>query len=635
MVLLTGVALASLFLVRLPEPLLIVSETALAAMAAAAVILASWAVGSGLIAACARGTSGTKPALRVGETFLIGFPAFGTLVGIVAWVSVAPVPALTIILAFGGVLLGWKQRATFRFPRSWPLAAFAIIPAVVLAAVEAIAPVVSADELIYKLAVPHAYELYGRMVEQPLNSNSYLAMSFNLGDLPALMLGGAIAAKIVHFGLYLAALAAIRRVGLRLSAAAGWWIVAVVAYTPALMVTSGWAHSEWGVLGLLAVSFDRYQEWAETRVPGELIASFAAAGGAVSAKYTALPWLAPFFLIFFWRHRKDRRAIVIASLVLLLTGSFFYLRNTVWTGSPFAPLLLPDAPSIQNYRSGYELSGWVDLVRGKDIADPSITDESLGILLPLCFLASAFALRRRDRPARDLLLIGGAQMIVLLTIAPGSRNMLNGIVAFALPGAAVIAESWVVSRRSIRVIAAATAMLAAGAQSTIAVNTLADVIPYLSGHEGEAGYFSRTRTFTGAYGWIARSTPADARVLLLGETRTLYMPRRFVSGGNLDGPRVAHWLARFTTADAMAGELRRDAVTHVLFHAPWYRVQSPGMQPFSMLEGELGLSVSPATHALLGELFRKHTVLRYRDREYLIFELKPQPRLSRRYPAIR
>ena len=263
---------------------------------------------------------------------------------------------------------------------------------------------------------------------------------------------------------------------------------------------------------------------------------------------------------------------------------------------------------------------------GKDVADPAIADEALGILLPACFLASAFALRRRDRPGRDLLLIGAAQMVVLLTIAPGSRNMLNGIIAFALPGAAVIADSWAASRRSIRAVAAAAAMLAAGAQSTIAMNTLPEVMPYLTGHEGEAGYFSRTRAFTGAYGWIARSTPADARVLLLGETRTLYMPRRFVSGGNHDGPRIAHWLARFATAESMAAALERDGVTHVLFHSPWYRVQAPGMQPLGILEGELGLTVSPATHALLGELFRKHAGLRYRDREYLIFELNGRPR---------
>ena len=72
--------------------------------------------------------------------------------------------------AFAGAFLIGRER--FEWPRIHPLLAIAIG----IAFIEAITPVSSPDELVYKLAIPHAWQLYGRMIELPLNSNSYLAM---------------------------------------------------------------------------------------------------------------------------------------------------------------------------------------------------------------------------------------------------------------------------------------------------------------------------------------------------------------------------------------------------------------------------------------------------------------------------
>ena len=92
-------------------------------------------------------------------------------------------------------------------PRVSPLL---VIP-ILIAVVEAITPVNSPDELVYKLAVPHAYDMAGRMFEMPLSSHSYITMALQLADLAALVIGGGIAAKLVHLALYFAALAIIRR----------------------------------------------------------------------------------------------------------------------------------------------------------------------------------------------------------------------------------------------------------------------------------------------------------------------------------------------------------------------------------------------------------------------------------------
>jgi hypothetical protein len=617
--LLTGAGLAMLYLIRMPEALLLVSGSTSALLGAVAVILAAYATGRGALSAAAWILARNGRRFDPVESFAVGVPAFGTVVAVVSCLSVRPLGPLSCILALLGVWLLWMDREFLALPEVAPLSLLALAPAIVLAAAQAFAPVVSTDELVYKLGVPHAYQLYGRMVELPLNSNSYLALSFNLADLPALILGGAIAAKLVHFALYLATLVIAWRLGRRFEAPA--WIVAIIAYAPVLMVTAGWAYSEWGVLGLLLLSFHAYQRWLDEDDRSDFVLAFAAAGCAISAKYTALPWIAPFALLVLWRHRRDARVLLGAVSLVALFGGFFYARNLVWTGSPFAPLLLPDAPTIQNYRSGYRFSGWVDLVLGKDVADREIGDEALGILLPLCVLASIGVIRKRDRATRDLLLIGGIQMVVLLTIAPGTRNMLNGFVACAIPGAAAIAVAWRGSGRALRAVAIGAAGACVAIQSGATVAAFADVIPYLSGAESEGAYFARTRAFHGVYRWIGESTPPDARFLLIAETRTLYMPRQFVSGGNLDGPRVSGWLASFPTAEALANGLRGEGITHVVFHLPWYRVQSGTTEPFGILRSEAGLAVSPGTDAKLKELFGRHAALRYRDAEYLVFEL--------------
>lgn len=614
-----GLTLAALYLGRLPGALLAVEQTFLAVVPAVVVALACFACGSLAVRAFTGWSRNPAATVPVDESFLIGLGAFGTITGAVAWITVRPLPALTSVLAVIGLVLLIRRRGA-PLPAVNAATALVLAPAIMLALVQAITPIASADELIYKLAVPHAYELYGRMVELPLNSNSYLAMSVHLADLAALMLGSAISAKALHFLAFLAALATLWRLASRLPGRSGLWTTVAIAYTPALMFVAGWAFSEWCLLGLLVLSFSRYERWLESSDDVDLVIAAAASGAAISIKYTALPWMLPFVALVIWRHRREVRSLARAAVVLLLMGGFFYVRNAVWTGSPFAPMFLPDAPQVQNYRSGYALSGWVELLRGTDVADPEIGDEALGILLPLCALAGLVALRNRDRATRDLAVIGVMQMAILLTIAPGSRNMINGVAALAIPGASLIALTWQRSAPWLRGVAVTGVFLAVAIQSVLPIHTIEAGIPYLTGSESLAEHVQRTRRYSAAYAWVDRTAP-DSKVLLIGETRTLHMPRRFGSGGNLDGPRVARWLSSFPTAPAMAGAFRSEGYTHLLLHPAWYRSTADPAPPLTVLESEFGVAVTPATHAVLTEVVRNHATLRYRDSEYLIFEL--------------
>jgi len=617
-IVLGGSAFTILFLRRFPAAVtLLVRELAQPLAAAAIVALAVLCAGFLAIVLGRRifgGVGGGE--VSAIDALLIGYPTLGTVIGAIAWISTAPVVLVMLLAAAGGVVALLRRRVVVRIALPSLLLAIPIL----LAVVEAITPANSPDELAYKLAIPQQYLLYGRMLELPLTSTSYLILGTNLTDLAALALGGPLAAKLARLLLYLAALGVLQRFGRRLAGEAASWVVAVVAWCPALMLIAGWAWSEWGVIGLLVLALERFERWLDLRDPSDAAIAFCAAGASAATKYTALPFLLAFGVIVLLRMR-DAKLLARAALIVALLGGFFYLRNVVWTGSPVAPLLLPDSPKIDNYRSGGRFSGFTDLVHGYDIADPNLLDESLGILLPLAAVAALLLVTRRDRLTRDLLLVGGVQMPILLTIAPASRNMIGGVVPLALAGAMLMAEVWRRAPGAMRLVLGGGAAVALAAQLVLVANVFdtMDVIPYLGGTETTAQYLARTRHFAKPFGWVAASTPEDARILLLGEYRTLYLPRQAIGAANLDGPRIAAWLAKFPTPDLLRAELRRQGITHVLLGLEHYRAGGP---PPGMIEKESLLQVSPSTDAVVRATLARDATLRYRDPGYLIFELR-------------
>lgn len=596
--LVAGAAVATLFLVRFSPARLLFAEIAPAAMVALAVLLACYAVG--VLACRLAGVVG----LRLDEALLIGSPAFGTLVAIVAWVGVAldaVVILVTMVAAVAGAILLLRDRPT-EFPR---VPALLWIP-IGFALVEALLPVSSPDELIYKLGIPHTYRMFGRMLELPLHSQSYLTLAPHFTDLAALITYGGVAAKLARFGIYLAALAALVRLGRRVAGEGGAWIAGVFAWTPVLLIVAGWCWDEWIVIGLLAVSIDH---WLDSRSP----LTFIALGAAIACKYTALPWLAVFAWIVLWR---DRRLALRGALIVIAFGGFFYLRNAVWTGSPVAPMLTADAPRVLDYRG----SAWDSLIHGKDIFDPELADESLGILLPVAVLMSLFAWR--DPALRDLLLLGVAQLPLLVAGAPSSRNLVGTLLPLAVAGGKVAIDAWRGSGKGIRIAIGVLVAVSLAAQLILSLRVLEIFQPvtYLAALKSPEQYVADVCEFEKPYAFIESGTPPSARVLLLGETQVFYLDREVIAGGNLDGPRIAAWLGRFRTPAEMHAEWQRMGISHVLMRKS--RVFVGEEQRGTLVEREVQLILPKATHQIVVETLKTHAVLLYRDEDYLVFELR-------------
>jgi hypothetical protein len=633
-----GVFLA-VFLVRFPPAAVSLRRLLEPGVAAAVVALASYAAGAAALA-WARATFARFGGLTDDDgvadgasTLLIGAPVFGTLIAVLAWtgVAVALLASLAAIaLAIAGAVALRKRRPPLPRVGAWDLVLLG--PPVAMALVEAVSPVSSPDELVYKLAIPKAYLLFGGMIDLPLNSYSYVSTALSHLSLAALALSGGVAAKLAHAALFVAVLVTLRRLGEELRPGAGVWVAAVAAWTPALLLIAGLAWAEWGVLGLLLLS---HRGWlAFQRRPTALGAAVitTALAGAAAIKYTALPWIAVFAVLAAARlaRRADRstggsgRLLAPAALVMVALGGFFYLRNAIWTGSPVAPFLLDQAPVVSGYRSQGRLSGWQEVLLGYDIADRGIIDDALGALLPACAVVG-LAGGWRERSLRDLVVVGLVPLPFLIAASPTSRLILASVLPLGVAGAVLLARSWAaIERGLLRAAAATVAATAMAAQLGLATFELLasnDPLDVVLGGERETAYDVRRRPYHAAYRWIEEKTPPASRVLLIGENRSYGLERPALSAGNLDGERLAAFLGRFADAPALASGLRGLGITHVVVHWPWLRVEGRATGPLDSIDREHVLPLPRATARVLQDLVDRVATRRYQDDRYSVYEL--------------
>jgi len=603
-------------------------------LAATLSLLASCACGFASIALCRRlvaGLSGLQAgrADRVNDRIVIGVPAYGLLLSFVAIIGVALGPVtivLTLLLSVVGAL---KMRGRWRelFPAVTVHRLLLFVPPVAVALLGAITPVASPDELVYKLGLAKTYLLFGRMVDLPLNSQSYIPSATFMSEMAPLTLSGGIASKLLFFFLYLACVRALHQLATRINPRSADFAAAVLTWTPALMLLAGWCWSEWSVLGLAAVSYRAWDEFQDSTGSSELGLVFLALALGISSKYTVLIWAVvfiPITIIGARRMKVGRRVALPAFIILTLFGSFFFVRNLVWTGSPIAPFLLPLSPAVTNFRGGGQMSGFQELLHGFDILHPGIIDDSLGVIVPVAVLLSPFALLARRRRVTELFILGGLQLIALIVISPTSRLVILGVFPLAMLGADLIVDGWLQCRALTRgLILTMLAVVFAGQLLLVSYVFVVsyDFFPYVVGKESEPELVARTRAFAPVYSWAAARTDPRSIFLLLGEDRVYYLDRRAFAAANLDGPRVSGYLSGFQTAAALRQELIRTGVTHILIHKPWYRVATSVSPRPGMLEREFILEVTPATDVMLHDLLRQFTIRRYEDAQYAVFEV--------------
>jgi 4-amino-4-deoxy-L-arabinose transferase-like glycosyltransferase len=145
----------------------------------------------------------------------------------------------------------------------------------------------------------------------------------------------------------LAIVAAVREAGGRRSAALAAALVFLVI--PEVWQQARTAMTDLGLAALLLASLPFSLRIARQGREGDVLTAATALGLAVGTKYVGLPLSLPFALVAVISARSARRRgrlALAATALVLATGGFWYLRNTLATGNPFYPVATLGLPGL-------------------------------------------------------------------------------------------------------------------------------------------------------------------------------------------------------------------------------------------------------------------------------------------------
>jgi hypothetical protein len=257
----------------------------------------------------------------------------------------------TVLCLGAAVLLAaWRARVwTPREERLPPLSprlkwlgSIAAAPFLLLCFTHAMAPEMSPDGSSYHLGlVGRYYRDHGfRLIAT--NMYAHLSQGVEMLFLYAYAFGRHSGAALVHFSFLVALpwmmLNYARRRGFPKAGAAG---ALFVLMSPVVGLDAASAYNDVAVAAILFAVFYLVQVWDATRANAVLIPIGLLAGFAYASKYTAFLAVPYAILWIGWRLRKAprfaMRALATVSICAALMMLPWIVKNTLWTGNPFAP----------------------------------------------------------------------------------------------------------------------------------------------------------------------------------------------------------------------------------------------------------------------------------------------------------
>jgi len=257
---------------------------------------------------------------------------------------------------------------------------------------------------------------------------------------PAFLLGGHSAAKLVHFGYFLASIPLIWWIGQKigLSSRVSFSAAGLYFLTPVAGISGTCAYND------AAAAFFPLAAFGALLCAGELRPAYfhagLAAGFAYAVKMPGAVAAAAAALWALWR--GGRRAALLCCAGIALCAGPWLARNAVLTGNPLAPLgnrIFPNdafhassEQRLNRYLSSYEISGPARIVRA--LAVDGV--ELQGLVGPVLFLLPVGLLAART-PQGRLLLAAGLVLLLPWTRNIGARFLLPSLPFFLLALASV------------------------------------------------------------------------------------------------------------------------------------------------------------------------------------------------------
>jgi hypothetical protein len=578
--------------VQSPEPL------------AAAALIAGWLVvltlacaGSGApLWRLAARRGATTPAevvvaLALGAGALAGVAGLlGTLGLLRPWALLAVLAALALAGVRG--LLRHRSKWRVGVPRGARTPAAIVAVCAVVTLLTAITPSPFYDQLHYHLAFPFHWLREGHLTVFPRHAYSFFPATHSLLYAYALAALGAGAAQAVHWWTGALTVAGIGTLAAAVRGPrAGWWAAAIAAATPSLMLLATWAAADLAVLAFMVAALLAVHLAARDAVlaarPAPWLLAGVLVGLAVGCKYLAGVTVAVPVGIAALLVRVPRGGLGAlrrgTMVVVGATAAFapWLVRNALATGDPVypflsgffaAPLAAHGMADVARVAALIPGTGWEHptavqlstLTTFAPVGDAGAIGPVFLALLP----AAAWAAWRSRRGLGGVLAATAAAAVAGWAAGPPTgRYLLPALVPLAaLAGAGAQRALGAAPRPARRwlagLLAAVAVWSALGGTTPLELSRLGCTLGRGSADEVMARYAS----YWPAVRVVNERLPAVARVLLVGESRAMYIDRDVV----LDDPFVTPLLVTLAetqpSAGALAAELRRRGITHLLLN---------------------------------------------------------------------
>ncbi|MGI6295821.1 MAG: ArnT family glycosyltransferase [Armatimonadota bacterium] len=455
------------------------------------------------------------------------------------------------------------------------IAATMLIPALV--------PPTSADwdSLAYHLAVPKLYLQHGGFFYIDLASHSNFPFLVEMLYTPALSIGDAVGAKLVHYlyGVLLAfsvALLAKRHFHPKAAPLAAL----AIASMPLVMWEATTAYIDLATALYTVLGVYLLLEYLDKPRLHFLVGCGIAAGFAASTKLTGLalfPLLAIWLLIdrFYTNRTIQWKQSLLICGVALLVCSPWYLKTFIYTGSPVYPFFYPifggkdwSMSLADNYSKlqaqfgqGHDFASFIFLPYDLTFESWCFYDTPGLFPGPIFLIAVPLLLLARYRSNKlfGLAMFFMAQLVIWFCLTQQSRYL---IPAFAILAVIIAAIAYTDERMKYIRAALISVFIATAVFGIVTESDMIKIAyPCVIGHQTRQQYLSQYLWIYPAQEWINSHTPKDAKIALFGDTRGFYLDRPYFwadPGHNLKFTRD------FDSADEFLAYLKRQGISYAM-----------------------------------------------------------------------
>jgi len=631
---------------------------ALAIAAAGAITLAAWSVGQRLSQWFLNGLF-ADPREALVFQLAIGFASLSYTFFALAYVGLYRRPVvggIVILLAASGCVSAPRALKeivrSFRVPRRDVAFVLCAGAAVVCGLIAAVAPETEYDALWYHLYLPARWLAVGRPVDLIEEYISLYPLAWEMLYGAAMALGGAVAAKALHFlCLPLVAMTASMLTTRLFPRANPWVAVALVVTAPTVLWESTTAYIDLALAWYVASAVYALLQYEMLRDRRWLIVGAMVMGTALGIKHLGLVALAITSIVLAVGERRvatgrdAARTVAVFVAVALAIASPWYVRAYAASGNP----VFPEMYSVFGARPETRWSSDAErsLRRFKDHFGRSRTAPHLATLpwdvtmhgasyggtfgpLFLILVPAAASWHRRNRVAAGWVLFAGSAAYIAVWASPVSSFQLRFLVPVVPLLAAIAAQG------AMRIGAAADATLRHGGAATkaiLVVLLLTNLPPAIESHERdrvgwsgwlthvirglplgvvagverEHDYLARVVPSYRAWHFIDTMLPASTRVLSFSGGDNLYSDRSRIPSDAI----VAHaavWGAEAGEERAAVRGLIDLGVTHVLFDKRQFEIGSVR-------------TIAIGTE----EMRRCCLAIVYEDQRFALYEVRPGP----------